>query len=174
MENLFRTYIGIVDKIIDSTGKFISWLTLILVLLICYDVVMRYLFNYSTVAIYELEWHLFAMIFLIGGAYALKHDRHVRVDVFYHNLSEKNKHWVNLVGTLLFLLPFCYIAFTASLKFVAFSLQFNESSADPGGLPARYLIKGAIPAGVFLLSLQALSLLFQSILGINKQQAHVD
>ena len=152
----------------EVIGKGVSWLTTVLVLVICYDVAARYLFNTSSAGIVELEWHLFSFIFLLGAAYALKHDKHVRVDVFYQNFSPKTQAWVNLLGTLLFLIPFCYITIITSLKFTRNAYAINEGSPDPGGLPARFIVKGAIPIGFLLLLLQAISLAFRSILTITE------
>lgn len=155
-----------IDSINEAIGKGVSWLTTVLVLLICCDVAARYLFNTSSAGIVELEWHIFSFIFLLGAAYALKHDKHVRVDVFYQKFSPKAKAWVNLLGTLLFLLPFCYITIITSLKFTGNAYAIGEGSPDPGGLPARFVVKAAIPVGFTLLLLQAVSLAFRSILTI--------
>ena len=140
-----------------------SWLTLILVLVIVIDVTLRYLFNSTSAASFELEWHLFALIFLVGASYTLQEDKHVRVDVFYHRFSERKKAWVNIIGTLFLLLPFCAIAFWESLSFVESSFSVRETSPDPGGLPARYIIKSAIPVGFLLLGLQGISVLMKSL-----------
>ena len=164
-----RHYIAFADRLIEALGKAVSWLSAILVVLICYDVVSRYLFNKSSVAIYELEWHIFALIFLLGAAYAFKHDRHVRVDVIYSRLSEKSKAWINLIGTVVLLLPFCVIIIKSGFDFVSNSYRLLESSADAGGLPARYLIKAAIPLGFLFVAIQAISVIFRSILTINDQ-----
>ena len=164
-----RQYIAVADRLVEAVGKAVSWLTALLVVLICYDVVSRYLFNKSSVAIYELEWHIFALIFLIGAAYAFKHDRHVRVDVIYSKLSEKSKAWINLIGTVVLLLPFCVILLKAGFDFVSNSYRLLESSADAGGLPARYLIKAAIPLGFLFVTIQAFSVIFRSILIIRDQ-----
>ena len=164
MKKIAYRYINFSNRLVEWTGINISWLTALLVLVICYDVVMRYLFNSSSVAIYEIEWHIFALIFLLGAAYALKHDRHVRVDVFYSRFPQKAKAWVNLLGTVLFLIPLCWILITEGVDFVSHSFRLSESSPDPGGLPARFLIKAAIPLGFTLLMLQAFSLVLQSIL----------
>ncbi|MDN5203521.1 TRAP transporter small permease subunit [Fulvivirgaceae bacterium BMA10] len=172
MLHFFNWYIKRVDQLNEWIGNKISWFTTLLVLLICYDVIMRYLFNQSAAWIFELEWHLFAAIFLIGAAFTLKHDRHVRVDVFYSRFSVKQKAWVNLVGTLIFLIPFCLVIIDASLKFVGNSFRLNESSPDPGGLPARYIIKSAIPIGFILLFLQSISLTFKSLLIIFNKANH--
>lgn len=154
---------GFIDGINEWIGRKISWLTSLLVLIICGDVVMRYFFNTSSAGVFELEWHIFAVIFLLGAAYTLKHDKHVRVDVFYGKFTEKQKAWVNLIGTLFFLLPFCIVVIDSSYKFVENSFRFQESSPDPGGLPARFIIKSAITIGFFLLLLQSVSLIFKSL-----------
>jgi len=156
----------ITDTISEYSGRVVSWLTTILMLLICYDVAMRYLFNETSIAIFELEWHLFAIIFLLGAAYTLKYDKHVRVDVFYSKFSPRNQAWINLLGTLILLIPFCWIAISTSWSFTLNAFSIQESSPDPGGLPARYLIKGAIPLGFTFLLIQAISLLSKSLLTI--------
>ena len=153
----------LIDRLNSAIGKAISWLSLLLVLVIVVDVAMRYIFSITSAASFELEWHLFAVIFLLGAAYTLQQDKHVRVDVFYHRFSEKGKAWVNLVGSLTLLLPFCIVAFWESLSFVQSSYVFRETSPDPGGLPARYVIKAAIPTGFFLLGLQAISEFLKSL-----------
>jgi TRAP-type mannitol/chloroaromatic compound transport system permease small subunit len=154
---------SLLDRIIERIGKLTSWLSLLLVLVIVVDVALRYLFSITTAASFELEWHLFALIFLLGSAYALQQDKHVRVDVFYTHYSPKKKALVNLIGTLVFLIPFCSIAFWESLSFVKSSFLLGETSPQPGGLPFRWLIKSSIPVGFFLLGLQGLSLIVRSL-----------
>ena len=152
-----------IDKINASVGKVVSWLTLLLVIVIVIDVALRYIFSITTAASFELEWHLFAAIFLLGAAWTLQEDRHVRVDVFYHQFSERGKAWVNLIGSLLLLLPFCMIGFWESLSFVQSSFELNETSPQPGGLPYRYIIKSTIPLGFLLLGMQAISTVTKNI-----------
>ena len=84
---VLRVYIRFVDGLNERVGRAIAWLTAVLVAVVCYDVFTRYLLKNSLVAVQELEWHLFALIFLLGAAYSLKHDQHVRVDVFYSRFS---------------------------------------------------------------------------------------
>lgn len=153
MQNL----IDAIDGLNERMGKAASWLTLVLVILVCFDVITRYIFSNSSAWIMELEWHLFALIFLIGAAYAFKHDRHVRVDLFYSKLSAKDKALVDLVGNVIFLIPWCIIIIVYSFEYAMTSFRIGETSPDPGGLPARYLIKFAITLGVFLLLLQAIA-----------------
>jgi TRAP-type mannitol/chloroaromatic compound transport system permease small subunit len=148
---------ALIDRFTALIGKSVSWLSLILVLVMVVDVVLRYWLSITSAASFELEWHLFAMIFLLGSAYALREDRHVRVDVFYQRFSRRTRAIINLLGTLFLLLPFCAITFWESLSFVQHAYEMGETSPDPGGLPARFLIKSAIPAGFLLLGLQGVS-----------------
>lgn len=163
MQNLLTGIIQFIDKINEQVGRLASWLTAILVVLVCYDVFTRYLLNETRAWIMELEWHLFALVFLLGAAYALKHDKHVRVDLFYANFSRKDRAWVNLLGGLLFLVPWCILIIYWSFDYASLSFSVREGSPDPGGLPARYIIKFAVPVGMFLLLLQALSMVIKSI-----------
>ena len=150
-------------------GHAVSWLSLVLVIVIVLDVSLRYLFNYTSVASFELEWHLFAALFMLSAAWTLQQDRHVRVDLFYQRFSPKGKAWVNLIGMLFFLLPFCWIAGVESLSFVSASYAMGETSPDPGGLPARYLIKAVIPASFLLLFAQGLLEVLRSIQTLRNQ-----
>ena len=144
------------ENIIKKIGQLCSWLCLALVILISFDVFLRYLFNFSTASLYELEWHLFAIIFLLGSAYTLQKNEHVRVDVFYNKLSEKNKNIIDLAGDIVFLLPFSLAIFYTSIPFVEDSFRILESSPDPGGLPYRFIIKSIIPLAFLLLALQGI------------------
>ncbi len=153
----------LIDKITKTVGILVSWLTVILVIVMVVDVALRYMFSITSAASFELEWHLFAGIFLLGAAYTLQQDKHVRVDVFYHRFSTRTQGWVNLIGSLFLLLPFCTVAFYESLSFVEASFNVRETSPDPQGLPARYVIKSAIPIGFLLLGLQGISEILKSI-----------
>ncbi|HDY86225.1 MAG TPA: TRAP transporter small permease subunit, partial [Methylophaga sp.] len=132
----------------------------------CYDVAMRYLFQQGSVALQELEWHLFALIFLLGSAYTLKHDEHVRVDIIYNSrvMSDKKRALVNIFGCLFMLLPFCILILSSSWPFVENAFYYHEGSPDPGGLPYRFLLKGSLLLGFGLLILQALADLARNIL----------
>ena len=148
----------------EWSGRAVSWLTLALVLLVSYDVTMRYLFQEGSVALQELEWHIFSLFFLLGAAYTLKHDEHVRVDLIYHArwMSERRRAWVDLFGTLFFLLPFCMLIIYSSWPFVENAYLLNEHSPDPGGLPHRYLIKLMIPLCFVLLALQGVAIIIRT------------
>ncbi|MEM6262671.1 MAG: TRAP transporter small permease subunit [Bacteroidota bacterium] len=153
-----------IDTLNEYVGRSVSWLTTLLVMLIGVDVLMRYFLNNTRIWVSELEWHMYSLVFLLGAAYALKHDRHVRVDVIYAKLTEKGKAWVNLAGVVLFLLPFCVILIQAGWEFAMRSYRIGESSPDPSGLPAFYPIKFSIAIGMSLLLLQAISMGIKSIL----------
>ncbi len=167
MIRLVKKYILLIGQINEIVGKAASWLVVMLVSVMCFDVIRRYLFNTTTVAFIEMEWYLFAMIFLLSAGYTLKHDKHVRVDVFYSQFSVRNKAWVDFIGGLVFLIPFCLIIIYASIKYTMVSLAYNEGSPDSGGLPARYLIKAMIPLGFLFLLLQATASVLHNLLTIS-------
>lgn len=146
-----------IDTFSRRLGHGASWLTLAMVLVTVGDVIMRYLFNTGAVFIQELEWHLFGFLFLLSGGYTLLENGHVRVDIFYAKSSTRTKAWIDLGGALIFLLPLCVLIIWASQKFVGNSWAFQEGSPDPGGLPARYIIKAMIPLGFFFLALQGVA-----------------
>lgn len=153
------------EKISEWCGRAVSWCVLIMVLIISYDVFMRFFFHIGSVALQELEWHLFAIIFLLGASYTLKHDGHVRVDIFYQSkkFSDIHRAWIDLLGTALFLIPFCVLIIISSWEFVSYSFRILEGSPDPGGLPYRFVLKAAIPAGFLLLLIQGIAMVLRSI-----------
>ena len=164
--NFFKRFSQLIDSFTEKIGLLVSWLTTLMVLTVTYDVVMRYGFKKGNIAVQEMEWHLFAVIFLIGAAYALKKDAHVRVDIIYTKLSTKQKAWIDLFGTFLFLIPFSIIVIYATRNFIESSWAVRETSPDPGGLPARYLLKTMIPTGFILLILQGISQAIKNFLVI--------
>ena len=154
-----------IERITLFFGRLTAWVVLAMVWVIVYDVAMRYLFHDGSVALQELEWHLFALVFLFGAAVTLHYDEHVRVDIVYqsHWLGARGRAWVNIFGVLFLLIPFCLLVITTSLPFVINSVHFMEASPDPGGLPYRFLLKAAIPAGFMLLLLQGLAMLIRNV-----------
>jgi len=151
--------VNTIETINEWTGRGASWLVVGMMALIGYDVAMRYLFKSGSVALQELEWHLFALIFLLGAAYTLKHDDHVRIDIFYRSrwVNARWRAWIDLFGSLFLLLPFCLLVIFSSWPFVHDAYVFGEGSPDPGGLPYRFLLKAAIPVGFSLLLIQGLA-----------------
>lgn len=162
--NFLKALVRFFDAVNDWVGYGISWVSSLMVAVVCYDVFTRYVLNKSLVAIQELEWHLFGLLFLIGAAYTLKENRHVRVDVIYSRLPPRTRALIDVFGHIVFLIPFCILVVWTSKNFVAFSFLSREGSPDPGGLPARYILKSAIPVGFSLLILQGVSDLLKSIM----------
>lgn len=150
----FMEWLG---KTNDLVGRAMAWLVLAVTVIVFYDVCMRFLFRAGSPALQELEWHFFAMIFLLGAAATYKAEGHVRVEVFYQNFSRRTQTIINTMGDLFILLPLCVVIIKTSIPFVEAAWSYGESSPDPGGLPHRWLIKAAIPTGFVLLALQALS-----------------
>lgn len=152
-----RTVVRTIDSINEWVGSGVKWLTLLLVLITVYDVLMRYVFRAGSIYIQESEWHLFAANFMLAAGWTLLNDGHVRVDLIYTRLSDKKKAWIDLFGSIVFLLPYCMLVIWAAWPFVADSWSILEGSPDPGGLPALYLLKTVIPVAFLLLGIQAIS-----------------
>jgi TRAP-type mannitol/chloroaromatic compound transport system permease small subunit len=147
-----------IDAFNDRLGGLVSWVTLAMVLVAAYNAVARYLgreagIQLTSNALLEAQWYLFSMVFLLGAAHTLRRDAHVRVDVLYDRLAPKPRAWINLLGTLIFLLPFSIFMLVVCWGPVANSWAAREVSSDPGGLP-RYPIKTLIPVAFALLILQ--------------------
>lgn len=157
-------------KLENAINKFSDWLGVIsatlFILLLCnvfYDVVMRYLFNDVSIGMQELEWHLYASIFLLGVPYALKTGGHVRVDLIYEGLSFRKKAWIDLLGTLIFLLPFTLLVVWYGIGFAMEAYNLGETSGDPGGLPYRWIIKSMIPISFLCMAISGTGLLLRSV-----------
>ena len=164
--------VNFVDGLSDKIGHLVGWMTTLMVLTVFYDTVMRYAFNKGNVALQELEWHLFAIVFLLGAAYTLKEKGHVRVDILYVSLSKKTKAWIDFLGVFVFLIPFSVMVILSTRGFIMNSWAIREISPDPGGLPARYILKTMIPLGFSLLIVQGLSEAakkFMVIMGYKRQ-----
>ena len=162
-----------IDRFTELSGRAVSWLVIIMVLLVGYDVTMRYVFNQGSIAIQELEWHLFSLIFLFGAAYTLKRDEHVRLDLLYQgkHSNDRIRAWVNLLGSACILIPFCILIINSSWFFVMQSWTIQEGSPDPGGLPYRFLLKASIPLAFCFLLLQGVAEAIRSLLTIlDKEQ----
>ena len=159
------------DGIINIIGKILSFIFLLMVFNVLYDVVMRYFFHNSSVAMQEMEWHLFAVMILYGVGYALKEEAHVRVDFIYDKLQPKTKAYINIFGTILFLIPVAILIIFGSYEFVMDAYLTNEISEDPGGLTHRWIIKSMIPSGFVFLIFSAIGYIIKqlkNIRGISK------
>lgn len=152
-----------IEAFIDWTGRTVSWLSLLLVLVTFAVVVLRYVFDSGSIALQETSGYLHATIFLVGMAYTLQQDAHVRVDIFYANFSNQTKAWVDLCGALFLLLPFMLFITWVSWSYIASSWSVFEGSREAGGLPGVFLLKSLILVMTALLSLQALTQVARNI-----------
>ncbi|TDO97486.1 TRAP transporter small permease subunit [Marinomonas balearica] len=163
------------ESVSTITGRCIAWLTLIMMILTCVIVLLRYGFGYGSIAMQESVLYLHAIVFMLGAAYTFKADEHVRVDVFYRGFSAKKKALVNIAGGLFLLLPFCCFTFYMSLDYVGASWRVFETSPQPGGLAYVYLLKTLIPIMMVTLIVQGLADILKNlavISGKNTVEGH--
>jgi len=143
-------------KIIDLSGKTVAWLTLLMVLLTFTIVILRYGFSLGWIWLQELLVYFHVTVFTVGAAWTLQHNGHVRVDIFYADMPVKKRALVDLLGTLLFLVPFCIFLLIIAWPYVAGSWKLLEGSREAGGLPAVFLLKSLILVLPALLLMQAM------------------
>jgi TRAP-type mannitol/chloroaromatic compound transport system permease small subunit len=144
-----------IDNFIDAVGRVTAWSSFALAAVMGGNVLLRYVFHTGTVWSQELEWHLMAPICLFGMSYALRHGEHVRVDVMFAGFTQRSKYFVEFVSSLI-LMAISVIIIWLSINYVMQSWSIAEGSANPGGIPARYLLKSLIPIGFALMFIQAL------------------
>lgn len=146
----------VIDAVNERLGRLACWLTLVVVLVATANAILRYGFSFGANGLLELQWYLFAIIFLYGAAFTLARNGHVRVDVLYGRQSPRRQAWIDIIGGLLFFLPTTIALTVLSLPMVEASIAVWERSPDVGGL-ARWPIKLAIPIAFALLTLQGVS-----------------
>ena len=160
-----ETRIGLADRISTLTGKASAWLTLFMVVVTCIVVVMRYVFDAGLIWLQESVIWMHAVVFMMGAAYTLQQEDHVRVDVFYRTMGAARRAWVDLIGVIVFLLPLCVFLGWKSVDFVAASWSLREASRESGGLPYPLipLLKSVLLIMPITLGLQGLALLLRSL-----------
>ena len=146
-----------IDRLIERIGRTIAWLTGLMGLVTVTVVVLRYGFDQGAIVLQEAVVYLHALCFMLGIAYTLKADEHVRVDVFYSRLGTRGRALVNLLGHLLFLAPTAGVIFAFSIDYVGASWRILEGSSEVGGIPAIFLLKTLIPVMAVLLFLQGIA-----------------
>ena len=153
------------DRVSLVTGRAVSSLTLLMVLVTFVIVIMRYVFDAGLIWMQESVTWMHAVVFMLGAAYTLQHEEHVRVDIFYRAMSERRRAWVDAIGVVIFLLPLCAYLAWSSFDYVEIAWERRENSRESGGLvhPWPSLLKSVLILMPLLLSLQGLSLLFRSI-----------
>lgn len=152
-----------IEAVIERVGQTVAWLGLAMVIVTALVVFMRYVLGVGSVALQESVAYMHAALFMIGASYAVTHDAHVRVDVFYRGWSPRRRALVDLAGTLLFLIPFCGFIIWVSYGYVARSIAVWEGSPEAGGLPGVFLLKGLIPLMATLVALAGLARLGRSV-----------
>ena len=165
--HILRKFSSVVDGVNDRIGVVIRWLALLMVLIGAVSAIVRYFgrslqWTLNLTPATEAQWYLFSLIFLLGAAYGLNHDVHVRVDVMYERMKPKTQAWIDLCGTVLFLVPFSLMMLYVSYPAVSASWSVREMSPDPGGLP-RYPIKALIIFSFVMLLLQAVSQMVKQV-----------
>jgi TRAP-type mannitol/chloroaromatic compound transport system permease small subunit len=158
----------------EWTGRAVAWLTLLMVIITFTVVVLRYGFNLGSIAMQESVIYLHALNFMLGAAYTLKHDAHVRVDIFYQKMGPRGQAWVDLFGTLLLLLPVCCFIFWTSWEYVAAAWAVQETSGEAGGLPFVYLLKSILLLMPSLLIIQGAVIIITSMLILQGKPTHVE
>lgn len=151
------------DKFADFIGTITAIAMVLMILNVFYDVVMRYFFKTGSIAMQEMEWHLFSVIILVGIAYTLKEDGHVRVDLVYDKLTPRKKAMINMVGSVLFILPIALLVGISSIDNAAEAFASMEQSGDPGGLPYRWIVKALIPLSFFLLIITTIGFFIKNL-----------
>lgn len=155
--------VNLIESIVAWSGRLVSWLTLMMVIVTFIVVVLRYVFDIGWIALQESITYMHAMVFLIGAAYTMQQEAHVRVDILYSKLSTKNRAWVDLLGGLFLLLPMMVFITWVSWEYILSSWNVMESSREAGGLPGVYLLKSLILMMATLLILQAIVQVIRSL-----------
>lgn len=166
-----QTLITKLDAAGDRFGSLVSWLSLALVLVTGLVVLLRYAFNWAPIALQESMTYLHASLFMLGAAYSLKHDKHVRVDVFYRNFDARRKALVNIGGTILLLFPTCLFSLIICWPYVADSWSILERSVEGNGLPFIYLLKTLLLIQPVLLMLQGIIEIMRNIKNLQEHAA---
>lgn len=167
--SFFQRCVQLIDSLNERVGHFVSWLVLVLVLTTFCIVILRYLFDLSWVMMQESIIYLHGLIFMLGAAYTLKHEGHVRVDIIYQRCTPTLKAWIDLLGTLFLLLPVAGFILWSSWEYVMNSWDILEASRNSGGLPFVYLLKTCLLLMSGLLILQGLSLLMSKVIYLIEQ-----
>lgn len=156
---------NLVDRFSIATGRIVAWLTLLMVLATVFIVVLRYAFDTGVIWLQESVTWMHAVVFMMGAAYTLQREDHVRVDVFYRDMSERQRALVNLFGTIFFIAPLCIFFIIESIEYVSASWSIREVSRNAGGLPYPFvpMLKSTLLLMPIALLLQGTSLALRSI-----------
>ncbi|MGF1474476.1 MAG: TRAP transporter small permease subunit [Geminicoccaceae bacterium] len=159
-----KRFVRMVEALNEAVGRIIAWLTLAMIMVTFFVVVMRYGFSWGRVWIQETYVWMHGIVFMVGAGYTLLHDGHVRVDVFYRPAGIRHKAWVDLLGSLILLMPMVILIFIVSFDYVLVSWARLEASREAGGLPGLFLLKTVIWIFCLLVGLQGLAMAGRSFL----------
>jgi TRAP-type mannitol/chloroaromatic compound transport system permease small subunit len=161
---VLRACVHYIDIFTERSGRMLAWLALAMALLTTVVVVMRYGFSAGSIKAQEAVIYMHGYLFMLGAAYALKSGAHVRVDIFYRDFGPRARAWVNCLGGIVFLMPLCAFIGFSSWNYVTESWLIHETSPEPGGIPAVFLLKSVIPLMAFTLFLQGLAEILRNAL----------
>ncbi len=164
---VLHAWVHRIDAFTECLGRLIAWLTLAMAVVTALVVVMRYGFGTGAVMAQEAVTYMHGALFMLGAAYTLKHNGHVRVDIFYRNFSPRQQAWVNSLGGIIFLVPLCIFIFLSSWDYVVQSWSIRESSPEPGGIPGVFLLKTLLPLMAGNLCLQGLAEILRNALSLS-------
>lgn len=169
-----QTFVSSLQTFTQFIGRMCRWFSLAMVIVTCSVVILRYLFDYSSIAMQEIVMYLHASLFMFGAAYTWQQNGHVRVDVLYHKWPASIQQRIDLLGTLFLLLPTCLFLMYISWDYVMLAWQYGEKSHEAGGLPFVYLLKTLIVILPALLIIQALSDVLSLVFNISLDTSNND
>ena len=169
-----QTFVSSLQTFTQFIGRMCRWFSLAMVIVTCSVVILRYLFDYSSIAMQEVVMYLHASLFMFGAAYTWQQNGHVRVDVIYHKWPASIQQRIDLLGTLFLLLPTCLFLMYISWDYVMLAWQYGEKSHEAGGLPFVYLLKTLIVILPALLIIQALSEVLSLVFNISLDTSNND
>lgn len=164
----------LIDQLNDGIGRLLAWLTLVMVVVTFGVVVLRYLFDLGSIALQESITAMHALLFMLGAAYTLRHEGHVRVDIFYRRFGVRGRAWVDLLGVVLLLVPVTLFIIWVSWEYVASSWRLHEGSREAGGLPGVFLLKSVIPLMALLLLLQGVAMGWRAFVQLRQPRGQRD
>ena len=147
----------VLDRIVKGVGDVVSWLWVLLVAVIVTNVTARYVFGQGYIAFEEIQWHIYAVGWLIGLSYCIQNDSHIRIDILHERFSLRTKAWIDFLGILIFLVPYTAVVLIYAPPFIQYSIETAEISDAPGGLPFRWVIKSMMLVGYVFILLAAIS-----------------
>lgn len=162
--SILQAAVRSIDAITDYSGRALAWLSLGMAILTALIVVLRYGFNLGSITSQEAVIYMHGCLFMLGAAYTLKTDGHVRVDIFYQRFHTRTRAWINSLGGIVFMLPLCVFIFGISWNYVIESWTIREISPEPGGIPAVFLLKSLLPLMAFNLLLQGVAEILRNAL----------